>query len=260
MSGDYNGLHVDEEFAARTEFEQIVVHGLLHASILSGLFGTKLPGSGALCLSQAFDFTKPVFIGDTVEATGTVLAMDPTTRVIDVKTEILNQKGERVLEGKAKVKVLRLAPRRAADPQKRVSSMANLLTGKVALVTGASRGIGRAIATTLAAHGATVWINYNRSQRAAEDVASEIKDGDGDCFTVKADVTKTDEVAAMIETVARQSGIDILVNNAGPKIRSGGIEDIEWSDMQTAFEQIVGGAFCVTRAASPSSKRDRDAW
>ena len=43
LSGDYNGLHVDEEFAARTEFEQIVVHGLLHASILSGLFGTKLP-------------------------------------------------------------------------------------------------------------------------------------------------------------------------------------------------------------------------
>ena len=254
MSGDYNGLHVDEEFAARTEFEQIVVHGLLHASILSGLFGTKLPGSGALCLSQAFDFTKPVFIGDTVEATGTVLAMDPTTRVIDVKTEILNQKGERVLEGKAKVKVLRLAPRRAADPQMRVSSMANLLTGKVALVTGASRGIGRAIATTLAAHGATVWINYNRSQRAAEDVASEIKDGDGDCFTVKADVTKTDEVAAMIETVARQNGIDILVNNAGPKIRSGGIEDIEWSDMQTAFEQIVGGAFCVTRGGIPFLK------
>ncbi len=173
LSGDYNGLHVDEEFAARTEFEQIVVHGLLHASILSGLFGTKLPGSGALCLSQAFDFTKPVFIGDTVEATGTVLAMDPTTRVIDVRTEILNQRGERVLEGKAKVKVLRLAPRRAANPQKRVSSMANLLTGKVALVTGASRGIGRAIATTLAAHGATVWINYNRSQRAAEDLASE---------------------------------------------------------------------------------------
>jgi 3-oxoacyl-[acyl-carrier protein] reductase len=249
LSGDYNGLHVDEEFAARTEFEQIVVHGLLHASILSGLFGTKLPGSGALCLSQAFDFTKPVFIGDTVEATGTVLAMDPTTRVIDVRTEILNQKGERVLEGKAKVKVLRLAPRRVANPQKRVSSMANLLTGKVALVTGASRGIGRAIAGTLAAHGATVWINYNRSQRAAEDVASEIKEDGGNCFTVKADVTKTDEVAAMIETAARQNGIDILVNNAGPKIRSGGIEDIEWSDIQAAFEQIVGGAFCVTRAA-----------
>ena len=254
LSGDYNGLHVDEEFAARTEFEQIVVHGLLHASILSGLFGTKLPGSGALCLSQAFDFTKPVFIGDTVEATGTVLAMDPTTRVIDVKTEIRNQKGEQVLEGKAKVKVLRLAPRATAETQQRVSSMANLLTGKVALVTGASRGIGRAIAVTLAAHGATVWVNYNRSQGAAEDVAREIKDGGGDCFTVKADITKADEVATMIDTAAHQNGLDILINNAGPKIRSGAFEDLEWPDMQAAFEQIVGGAFRVTRAALPHLK------
>src|SRR5688572_25937532 len=125
LSGDYNGLHVDDEFAARTEFEQIVVHGLLHASMLSGLFGTKLPGSGALCLSHAFDFTKPVYIGDTVEAIGTVVAMDPVTRVLDVKTEILNQKGERVLDGKAKVKVLRLAGDSPKQTQ-RFKPMANL--------------------------------------------------------------------------------------------------------------------------------------
>ena len=132
--------------------------------------------------------------------------------------------------------------------------MANLLTGKVALITGASRGIGRAIATTLAAHGATVWINYNRSEHAAEEVAKEIKSGGGKCFTVKADVTKSDEVAAMIESVARQNGLDIVVNNAGPKIRSGGSEDMQWTDMQAAFEQIVGGAFCVTLAAVPHLK------
>ena len=257
LSGDYNGLHVDDEFAARTEFEQIVVHGLLHASLLSGLFGTKLPGSGALCLSHAFDFTKPVFIGDTVEAVGTVLSMDPSTRVIEVKTEILNQKGEHVLEGKAKVKVLRLAATEAHKQAQRFKPMANLLTGQVALVTGASRGIGRAIADTLAAHGATVWINYNRSQGAAESLAGEIKEQGGNAFTVKADVTKDDEVAAMIETVAGQGGIDILINNAGPKIHSASFEDITWPDMQAALEQIIGGVFRVTHAALPHLREKR---
>jgi 3-oxoacyl-[acyl-carrier protein] reductase len=251
LSGDFNGLHVDDEFAARTEFEQIVVHGLLHASMLSGLFGTKLPGSGALCLSHAFDFTKPVFIGDTVEAVGTVLSMDPVTRVIVVKTEILNQKGEHVLEGKAKVKILRLAPTEAAKQAQRFKPMANLLTGQVALVTGASRGIGRAIADTLAAHGATVWINYNRSQGAAESLAAKIKEQGGNALTVRADVTRDDDVAAMMETVALKGGIDILINNAGPKIHSASFEDITWLDMQAALEQIIGGVFRVTHAALP---------
>ena len=254
LSGDYNGLHVDDEFAARTEFEQIVVHGLLHASMLSGLFGTKLPGSGALCLSQAFDFTMPVFIGDTVEAKGTVLSMDPITRVIEVKTEIVNQNGERVLDGRARVKVLRLAST-VTPPQKQgFQPMANLLTGQVALVTGASRGIGRAIASALAAHGATVWINYHRSQGAAESLASEIKHEGGNAFTIKADITKDDEVAAMIDAAARQGGIDILVNNAGPKIQNASFDELVWSDMQSALDQIIGGVFRVTQGALPHLK------
>ena len=76
LSGDYNALHVDEEFAARTEFAQRVVHGFLHASLLSTLVGTKLPGRGALYVSQTIQFSRPVFIGDTVEARATIEKID----------------------------------------------------------------------------------------------------------------------------------------------------------------------------------------
>ena len=67
LSGDHNALHVDSEFAARTEFTRPVAHGFLHASMLSTLIGMKLPGRGALYLSQSIEFSAPVFIGDVLK-------------------------------------------------------------------------------------------------------------------------------------------------------------------------------------------------
>jgi 3-oxoacyl-[acyl-carrier protein] reductase len=256
LSGDYNALHLDDEFAARTEFEQRVVHGFLHASLLSTLVGMKIPGPGALYLSQTIDFTRPVFIGDTVRAIGTVTSVDPPTRVVGIKTEIVNQHGQTVLTGDARVKVLRLAAAPQAE-QRKVSTMSDLLSGRVALVTGASRGIGRSIASALAAHGARVWINYNRSEGAARALAADIESAGGACALVKADVTRDDDVTAMLQAVEREGDLYILVNNAGPKIHSASFEDLTWPDMQSAFEQIVGGVFRVTQAALPGLKRNR---
>jgi 3-oxoacyl-[acyl-carrier protein] reductase len=257
LSGDYNALHVDDEFAARTEFEQRVVHGFLHASLLSTLVGMKIPGPGALYLSQTIDFTSPVFIGDTVEAVGTITSADPVTRVIGIDTEIRNQYGKAVLRGEARVKVLRLVGAGPARIQQRASAMSDLLSGRTALVTGGSRGIGRAIAAMLAAHGARVWVNYNRSEGAARALAAEIEADGGLCTLVKADVTRGEDIARMIETVTAAGDLDILVNNAGPKIRSAAFEELVWSDMQSAFDEIVGSVFQVTQTALPSLRRSR---
>lgn len=91
-----------------------------------------------------------------------------------------------------------------------------MLAGKIALVTGASRGIGSAIAKTLAGYGATVVINYNGSKERAEAVAAEIAAAGGTAVTYQADVSKEAEAAAMFADVIKQFGrLDILVNNAG---------------------------------------------
>ncbi len=90
------------------------------------------------------------------------------------------------------------------------------LDGKIAVVTGASRGIGRAIALALADAGAHVVVNYRSSEDAANAVAEEIIDDDGDAMALHADVSDPDAVEAMIRTVCkRYPRIDILVNNAG---------------------------------------------
>jgi 3-oxoacyl-[acyl-carrier protein] reductase len=256
LSGDYNALHLDDEFAARTEFAQRVVHGFLHASLLSTLVGTRLPGPGALYVSQSIEFTRPVFIGDTVEARATIEKIDTETRLVTLDTQICKADGTCVLKGTALVKVLRLGeelPRRktAELPQSR------LLEGRTALVTGASRGIGRAIARQFADQGAVVWVNYHRSRSAAESLAAEIRDAGGTCRLAMADLTDDGDVCRMAGEVRACGGLDILVHNAGPKVKSATFDQLSWADLSAAYEGIVGTAFRVTKALLPSLKASK---
>lgn len=259
LSGDHNALHVDDEFAARTEFGQRVVHGFLNASLLSTLVGMKLPGRGALYVSQSIEFTKPVFIGDTVEARATVERIDLDTRLVTLRTEIARSDRDCVMRGAATVKVLRLAEPDAEAGERLAAPVlsSRLLEGRVALVTGASRGIGRAVARLFGQHGAKVWINYHKSRTAAETLVREIADSGGACRAVSADVTREADVARMMDEVTAEGGLDILVNNAGPKILSAPFARLAWSDLSAAYDQIVGSAFRVTQAALPALKRRR---
>lgn len=76
VSGDHNPVHLDEEYAQKSRFGRRIAHGLFGASFFSGLFGTKLPGRGCVYAAQNLKFRRPVYIGDAVTATVTVLSVD----------------------------------------------------------------------------------------------------------------------------------------------------------------------------------------
>lgn len=254
LSGDRNALHVDAEFAARTEFARPVAHGFLHASMLSNLIGMKLPGRGALYLSQTIEFSAPVFIGDNLEASATIEKIDSETRVVELATQIINQDKLTVLRGRARAKVLRIAPDPPSSGPIQDQPLTRFLAGKRVLVTGASRGIGRATARLLALHGAHVCINYRNSPTAAGSLCDEIASFGGHCVAVQADVATPAGAADLVVAAAGTDGLDILVNNAGPKIQSGPFSRLRWDHMIDAYSAIAGSVFMVTQAALPGLK------
>jgi len=76
VSGDHNPVHLDEDYAQKSRFGRRIAHGLFGASFFSALFGTRLPGRGCVYAAQNLKFRRPVYIGDTVTATVTVLSVD----------------------------------------------------------------------------------------------------------------------------------------------------------------------------------------
>lgn len=122
------------------------------------------------------------------------------------------------------------------------------LAGRTCVVTGASRGIGRAIAEELAAEGADVVVNYRTSEAAAADVAEWIENQGDTAQTVQADISDPDAVAAMADGVHEKFGsIDVLVNNAGINIDRK-FEDLTREDWDRVLDVNLGGAFNCTEA------------
>ncbi|HEX7052365.1 MAG TPA: 3-oxoacyl-ACP reductase family protein [Burkholderiales bacterium] len=129
------------------------------------------------------------------------------------------------------------------------------LAGRVALVTGAARNIGRAIARSLAAGGAAVMVNARTSRAMAEETVAMIEQAGGSAALHVADVTDPGEVAALVEaTVQRFGRIDVLVNNAAVRMETP-FEQIRYEDWRRVIATVLDGAFLCTQACLPHLAR-----
>ena len=108
VSGDHNPVHLDDDYAAGTVFGKRIVHGVLTASLISALAANDFPGPGTIYLGQELKFKKPVFIGDTITATATVISFREDKGILKLQTNCTNQDGDVVIEGEAVV----LAPKK----------------------------------------------------------------------------------------------------------------------------------------------------
>jgi 3-oxoacyl-[acyl-carrier protein] reductase len=133
--------------------------------------------------------------------------------------------------------------------------MTQELSGRVAIVTGAGRNIGRGIALALADAGAAVVVNVRSNLKEAEAVAGEIERGGGTALAVTADVADADAVGAMVAAAASRFGrIDILVNNAAVRVEQA-LETMTLADWRAVTGVILDGAFNCVKACLPHLKR-----
>ncbi|MGB9302747.1 MAG: SDR family oxidoreductase [Mycobacterium sp.] len=123
---------------------------------------------------------------------------------------------------------------------------------RVALITGASRGIGAATARVLATQGFRVVVNYRSSAEQADEVVRAVTAAGGEALAIRADVTDADDVAAMVgETEKRWGGVDVLVHNALIPFRVTSFADLTWEQLGGKLDRELRAAFLITKAVVP---------
>lgn len=245
LTGDDNLLHTDSAYAAKTSFRKPVVHGMLGASFISTIIGTRLPGDGALWFAQNLEFLLPVRIGDTLTVRVEVIGKDDRNRVIELQTDIRNQHRQTVTQGVAKVKVVEQVPDKEKPEVVQPVS-------KVALVIGGSGGIGSATCLALAAAGFDVAIHYFRNADAANALAERIRQTGRRACVCKGDIGDQAEVAGMMEKVVSRIGpVTVLANCATPRIASIKFSDLTWRDFESHLDNQIRGAFNLATAVVP---------
>ncbi|NUN81334.1 SDR family oxidoreductase [Odoribacter splanchnicus] len=230
LSGDDNKLHVDKAFAARTSFKKPVVHGMIGASFISTVIGTKLPGDGALWYSQTLDFLLPVRIGDMITVVAEVIKKNDRERSIELDVRIFNQNRQIVTRGISKVKVI--------DEDIPVNeNLENEENPRVALVIGATGGIGNATCLQLAKDGFNLILHYNKNKDKARKLQEEIKALGREVYICQGDVNQLADIDALIDfSIRKFSGIDVLVNCAAFPIPTIKATDLLWTDFLTQLE------------------------
>jgi 3-oxoacyl-[acyl-carrier protein] reductase len=244
-TGDDNPIHVDIAQAVAAGHSRPVAHGLILLGLLSRLIGTRLPGAGSLWFDHQIEFLNPAYAGDEVTITARVALLSPATRVVVLDVDGRNGSGATILRGRAKVRVPSDFGRRTTMDDRE----------KVAIVTGGSRGIGRAICEALAARGMRVVIGYRADRAAADACAEAVRAAGGEALAVGVDVSKPEEAPRLVDEAERQFGrVDAIVHAATPPILARPWLETSADDLRSHFDTYVVGLHALAQRAVPGMK------
>jgi 3-oxoacyl-[acyl-carrier protein] reductase len=239
LSGDDNDLHMDGAYARRQGFSGRVVHGMLINAYISRVLGTELPGPGVLWLGNTTRFLKPVYIDDRIDVVVRVKFKSESLHTMVLETMVYKNGDELVLDGEAKVMMLGQPHQRAWEDT-------------VVLVTGASRGIGAAIARAAGCRGAKVVITYHSNEDCARQVAEAVTAGGGDPAVVQGDLSTESGARKLADTALKRFGaVHVLVNNASPMIEKKPLSELSCADLSLYWNVYVQSTFVLCQELVP---------
>ena len=244
LSGDNNKLHVDKEFASKTSFKKTVAHGMIGASFISTIIGTKIPGDGALWYAQNLEFLLPVRVGDKLTVVATVLKKIERQNSIELQTDIFNQHKQKVTTGIAKVKIIE------DEKQKQIKD--NKIE-KVALIIGATGGIGSETVRTLVKDGFDLILHYYSNKLKAEQLKIELqKLTDKKIILVRANLLNEEEINEMFFEITRYfTSISAFVNASTLHFGNIKIANLEWGDISSQVDINIKVNFNLIKKIIP---------
>jgi 3-oxoacyl-[acyl-carrier protein] reductase len=249
LTGDDNRIHTDVDYASRTSYKEPVAHGMLSASFISTIIGTKLPGDGALWFSQSLEFLLPVRIGDLLTVSAKVVKKDDKNNVIELQTNVSNQYKQLVIKGFAKVKVV--------EQELELQVKQPMFERKVALVIGGSGGIGYAACKALAKNGFDIAIHYRSNETAARMAMDEVKKIGQRAYLFRSDIIDKASVQEMVGDVINRMGtITAMVNCTSSRIPAIKLSNLEWSDFEIHINNQIKGTLNLVQAVMPEMEKN----
>lgn len=250
LTGDDNAIHVDRDAARLIGQSRPLAHGMILIGAVSRLIGTELPGHGSVWFKNDIEFLSPLYDGDEVTVTLTVAHISPATRVVVLDVGGRTATGGEVMQGRVKVRV----PEIVAIEE----SSAMQDNERVTIVTGASRGVGQAIAEALAATGGRVVIAYRADHEAARSTVASVEQRGGQAVAVAADIAGADGPGAIVDAADRAFGrIDAIVHCATPHIDRKPFLDTPADEFRAFFDTYVIGLTELVRLTAPGMKERR---
>lgn len=253
LTGDDNKLHINKEFAKKTEFKKPVVHGMLGASFISTLIGTKLPGDGALWFSQTLEFLRPVRVGDTITVQAQVISKNDKSNTIELNTEIINQNKQVVTTGISKIKVIPLE-----EDINTINSFEFSDRKKTVLILGASGGVGRIVAEKLANEGYNLILHYNSNKVIIDELILKSNRLGVEAISVKADLLSQIEILELTLNIKRKfSNLTGFINCSIVNIPNIKFEKLEWNDIQKHIDINIKSSFFLLKEILPIFESQR---